>query len=78
MAGECHFGEYRCNDGSKCIKRNQYCDNAVHCNDMSDELECSCISRIDKSRMCDGYLDCPDGEDESKCFGMFVVLYCWI
>ncbi|XP_018321822.1 serine protease nudel [Agrilus planipennis] len=65
---ECPFGQWSCEDGSKCIKEHQICNNDVNCWDASDEMDCSCKERISAVRICDGYFDCPNGEDEIGCF----------
>lgn len=66
----CPVGERSCDDASKCLKPHQFCDGEIHCKDSSDELFCSCKSKISKTRLCDGYYDCPNGEDELECFGI--------
>ena len=60
-----------CLDNSRCLPNNQWCDGNIDCLDKSDELNCSCPSRIDKTRICDGYPDCPNHEDELGCFGKY-------
>lgn len=71
--------QFQCAHGKRCIERNQVCDGVSHCQDRSDELECSkkmegCDHQCDeKSRcipesfLCDGESDCQDGSDETNC-----------
>lgn len=73
VAGECPYGTVACQDGSACVKQIEVCDGVVHCNDTSDERDCTCQARLDKDRLCDGYFDCPQGEDELGCFGMYFI-----
>jgi len=75
VAGECPSGTVACQDDSACVKQIQWCDGVVHCNDTSDERNCTCQARLDKDRLCDGYFDCPQGEDELGCFGMYLTSY---
>ncbi|KAJ9579974.1 hypothetical protein L9F63_004357, partial [Diploptera punctata] len=65
----CPPGKVRCKNGLKCIKSENWCDGFVHCNDTSDETNCTCEDRLDPRKICDGYFDCPLGEDELGCFG---------
>ncbi|XP_026666589.1 serine protease nudel-like isoform X2 [Ceratina calcarata] len=65
----CPFNMIRCDDGSQCILRSQWCNGLVDCTDASDETSCSCRDRISQDRLCDGYFDCPHGEDELGCLG---------
>ncbi|KAK6628111.1 hypothetical protein RUM44_010593 [Polyplax serrata] len=65
----CSDDNVACRDGSNCIPIRNWCDNQVHCQDISDEAFCSCRERVARDRICDGYLDCPGGEDELGCFG---------
>ncbi|XP_044019367.1 serine protease nudel [Aphidius gifuensis] len=58
-----------CRDYSGCINPGKRCDGTVDCRDASDEIGCSCKTRINAKKLCDGYLDCPLGEDESTCSG---------
>ena len=66
---ECPSGRLSCKNGLKCIEESFWCDGYVHCSDISDETNCTCKDRLDKTRICDGYFDCPQGEDELGCFG---------
>ncbi|XP_063377037.1 serine protease nudel isoform X1 [Cydia fagiglandana] len=65
----CPAGSIACASGDTCVPEKQWCDGKVNCNDASDEMQCSCKSRVDVSRLCDGYFDCPFGEDEMGCDG---------
>lgn len=66
---QCSFGTRSCSNGVDCIEEKLWCDGQADCPDSSDEISCSCKSRVDSSRLCDGYFDCPLGEDEMGCFG---------
>ncbi|XP_050544964.1 serine protease nudel-like [Daktulosphaira vitifoliae] len=65
----CPPSTYSCLDNSACVDNEDWCDGRIHCNDASDETQCTCKQRIDKDKLCDGYYDCPKGEDELGCFG---------
>ncbi|XP_048007438.1 serine protease nudel [Leguminivora glycinivorella] len=65
----CPAGSMGCASGETCVPEKHWCDGKVHCEDASDEMQCSCKSRVDASRLCDGYFDCPFGEDEMGCDG---------
>ncbi|XP_033127863.1 low-density lipoprotein receptor-related protein 2-like [Anneissia japonica] len=75
----CTSDEFRCFDGQQCINRTLRCDIINHCQDGSDEMNCSpeecgstrfacgsgeCI-RIEYR--CDGQYDCVDISDEFNC-----------
>lgn len=72
-------GDFQCAHGKKCIPSEQVCDGQYHCQDRSDELDCSrhmdgCSQRCDNGTrcipdtfLCDGERDCADGSDEEKC-----------
>ncbi|XP_049533845.1 putative vitellogenin receptor [Anopheles darlingi] len=82
-AVDCHWNEFRCADGRKCIAANRRCDKVPDCNDASDEANCDGYVRhgecrptqftcanglcIDANQRCDGYADCRDGSDEVGC-----------
>jgi len=58
------------------IATSSFCDTKVDCPFATDEIGCSCTSRLEKlvvapekSRLCDGIFDCPGGEDEADCGG---------
>lgn len=71
--------QFQCAHGRMCIEKSQVCDGVPHCQDRSDEAECTkymegCSHQCDnKSRcipssfLCDGESDCSDGSDEAKC-----------
>ncbi|XP_077990430.1 transmembrane protease serine 9-like isoform X2 [Glandiceps talaboti] len=73
--------EFKCFVEGLCIPVSFVCDDAVDCEDASDEMYCSeipcyndtgfqCIadrSCIPLSFVCDGYSDCNDGSDEQNC-----------
>ncbi|XP_046405684.1 serine protease nudel isoform X2 [Ischnura elegans] len=61
--------EISCADKRLCVPKLKWCDGVINCYDASDEANCTCLDRVDKSRLCDGYFDCPSGEDELGCFG---------
>lgn len=65
----CSPFEQACADGSSCLSTIKWCDGEANCPDASDEAQCSCKQRIDRTKLCDGYFDCPYGEDELSCFG---------
>lgn len=70
--------QFQCAHGKKCIDKSQLCDGIGHCQDRSDEKDCSksdgCIHQCDnktrclpESFLCDGERDCQDGTDETRC-----------
>lgn len=65
----CKSDEEACFSTNQCIREENWCDSVVHCLDSSDEIVCSCKSRLDPSKICDGYADCPLSDDEIGCFG---------
>ena len=58
--------------GSKTIEiePGQLCNGKVDCPGATDEIDCSCRTRIDPARLCDNVFDCPSIEDELGCPGM--------
>ncbi|XP_035791201.1 putative vitellogenin receptor [Anopheles albimanus] len=80
---DCHWNEFRCADGRKCISAKRRCDKVRDCADASDEANCDGYVRhgecresqftcanglcIDANGRCDGYADCRDGSDELGC-----------
>lgn len=56
-----------CIASDECYFPKQRCDREVNCNDMSDELNCTCLMRTANEYQCDGYPDCPDFSDEHHC-----------
>lgn len=71
----CKEGSYLCRDYSGCVSQDRRCDGSVDCRDASDEVGCSCKTRINAKKLCDGYLDCPLGEDESTCSGILNFIF---
>lgn len=65
----CGLEQISCNGGNQCISRDLWCDSHVDCLDASDELACTCESRLSPEKICDGYSDCPLSSDEIGCFG---------
>ncbi|XP_071480348.1 membrane frizzled-related protein-like [Diadema antillarum] len=64
-----------CDSGEKILEGN-ICDNVVHCEDLSDELDCVCSNSdfecgngvcVNSDALCDGYNDCKDFSDEKDC-----------
>jgi len=53
----------------KLIPTDFFCNQKVDCPFATDEIDCSCRSRLESSKLCDGIFDCPDGEDEAGCGG---------
>ena len=58
-----------CPSSDKLIPISQFCDNIVQCPGATDEIECTCRSKIDPAKICDGIFDCPTHEDEIGCQG---------
>lgn len=65
----CSHNEVSCLGTNQCIPQNRWCDSVVDCLDSSDEIACSCNSRLTEEKLCDGYPDCPLSSDEIGCFG---------
>ncbi|KAJ8916501.1 hypothetical protein NQ315_000143, partial [Exocentrus adspersus] len=62
------------NCGNMCVSQEKRCDGAVHCSNMSDEVDCdthfhcgNSTSCLDKSKKCDRKVDCWDKSDEINC-----------
>jgi len=53
----------------KLIANDSFCNQKVDCPFATDEVGCSCRSRLEKYKLCDGIFDCPGGEDEAVCGG---------
>ncbi|XP_070183011.1 low-density lipoprotein receptor-related protein 1-like [Littorina saxatilis] len=78
----CHWSEFMCEDGSRCIPRIWKCDRDTDCIDQSDERHCSfnqecelpnfrCKSKnssicLPPEKMCNDVPDCPDHSDEGR------------
>ncbi|XP_037050699.1 serine protease nudel-like [Bradysia coprophila] len=71
----CQPDQFQCSSPLQCFESTAHCDGIVHCVDGSDEADCTCTEKIDRSRICDNYIDCPDGSDEVGCFGCEHNLY---
>lgn len=79
--------EFQCSHGNRCIQPEQLCDGQYDCQDRSDEMDCStmtkgCHHRCDNNTrcipdtfLCDGERDCADGSDEAKCGRRCPILY---
>lgn len=65
----CRMGEVPCLGTNQCILEANWCNSVVDCLDSSDEIVCSCKSRLEPQKICDGYPDCPLSGDEIGCFG---------
>ncbi|XP_071530447.1 uncharacterized protein [Panulirus ornatus] len=76
----CDHDNFLCKDGSDCVILTAVCDGIQHCNDGSDEFNCTHIGCtngdfrcattdfcIPVSWVCDGADDCHDNSDETDC-----------
>ncbi|XP_042862427.1 serine protease nudel-like [Penaeus japonicus] len=63
----CPEGMASCVTSDECYFPNQRCDREINCNDLSDEMNCTCLMHTATEYLCDGYPDCPDFSDELKC-----------
>lgn len=71
--------QFQCAHGKKCIDKAQVCDDIPHCQDRSDELQCTALSEgcvhgcdnnsrcLPEKFLCDGEFDCLDRTDEAEC-----------
>nr|XP_037874357.1 basement membrane-specific heparan sulfate proteoglycan core protein isoform X3 [Bombyx mori] len=73
----CSLDEFKC-DETRCIRRDEVCNNINDCHDGTDEVDCAKSCGIDDFtcnngaciegfRRCDGAVDCSEGEDEVNC-----------
>ena len=59
---------------TKEIDVRKLCDGKVDCPGATDEIGCSCRTRIDPLNICDNVFDCPGLEDESGCLGIIKLI----
>ncbi|XP_075211994.1 terribly reduced optic lobes isoform X4 [Lycorma delicatula] len=75
----CHPNEFKCGNGV-CILSERHCDGIVHCNDKTDEENCTDFHYCSSDQFrcndgtcifgeleCNSVPNCPDGSDEQNC-----------